>query len=130
VLFACRGTRSETDSPGLVRTQWQPRPARALVAGPARALAAGPARALVAGPARALVPRRKSGGPKTGKGAPGALDGKRNGRYLSGGIGIMPGNTYACSMAITPITAAPAMECQNTVRKIGPSAKLRSFGSS
>jgi hypothetical protein len=114
VLFACRGTRSETDSPGLVRTQWQPRPARALVAGPARA----------------FVPRRKSGGPKTGKGAPGALDGKRNGRYLSGGIGIMPGNTYACSMAITPITAAPAMECQNTVRKIGPSANTRSFGSS
>ena len=47
-----------------------------------------------------------------------------------GGIGIMPGKTYACSSAIAPITAAPAIECQNTVRKIGPNACARSFGSS
>jgi len=31
---------------------------------------------------------------------------------------------------ITPITAAPAIEWKNTVRKIGPSAKARSLGSS
>ena len=47
---------------------------------------------------------------------------------LGGGIGIMPGKTYACSSAMTPITAAPATECQKTVRKIGPSAWARSFG--
>ena len=44
----------------------------------------------------------------------------------TGGIGIIPGNTYAYSRAIRPITAAPAMEYQNTVRKIGPSACVRS----
>jgi hypothetical protein len=27
-----------------------------------------------------------------------------------GGIGIIPGNTYACKKAITPISAAPAIE--------------------
>ncbi len=27
-----------------------------------------------------------------------------------GGTGIIPGKTYACNMAITPITAAPAIE--------------------
>jgi hypothetical protein len=31
-------------------------------------------------------------------------------------------------MAMTPITAAPAIESKNTVRKIGPSACGRYFG--
>ena len=48
--------------------------------------------------------------------------------YLIGATGMLPGKTYACSMAMMPITAAPAMECQNTVRKMGPRAKVRSFG--
>src|ERR1700676_1987705 len=38
------------------------------------------------------------------------------------GIVFIPGKTYACSRAIRPITAAPGIEYQNAVRKIGPSA--------
>jgi hypothetical protein len=50
--------------------------------------------------------------------------------HFTGGTGMTPGKTYACSIAMTPITAAPAIECQTTVRKIGPSACVRSCGSS
>ncbi len=36
--------------------------------------------------------------------------------------GIIPGKTYAWSIAMSPMTAAPATECHQTVRKIGPIA--------
>ena len=42
--------------------------------------------------------------------------------FGGGGIGITPVNTYACSMAIIPMSAPPAIENQNTRRKMGPSA--------
>ena len=46
--------------------------------------------------------------------------------YLTGGDGIIPGKTYAWSMTITPTMAASTMECQKTLRKIGPMACERS----
>ena len=46
--------------------------------------------------------------------------------YLTGGEGIIPGKTYACRRTIKPTMAASTMECQKTLRKIGPKACERS----
>jgi len=45
-------------------------------------------------------------------------------------FGIAPVNTYACKSAMSPISPAPATECHQTRRKIGPRAWERSYSSS
>jgi hypothetical protein len=42
--------------------------------------------------------------------------------YFTGGDGIIPGKTYAWSRQIMPMRAASTIECQKTLRKIGPRA--------
>src|SRR5258708_11004687 len=64
-----------------------------------------------------------TGQPKSDQDTPGCDLRDTNAHAYWARTGMTPAKTYAWSIAMTPMNAAPMTENQNTRRKIGPSAR-------